>query len=88
MAENWVNIGSGNGLLPDGSKPLPEAMLTNDQLGLVAFFWGQFHSRYLSHNELIFLQQLQQYQLNSAAPVRLFTCQMHIWLTGILPNHE
>ena len=24
----WVNIGSGNGLLPDGTKPLPEPMLT------------------------------------------------------------
>ena len=24
----WVNIGSGNGLLPDGNKPLPEPMLT------------------------------------------------------------
>ena len=24
--ENWVNIGSGNGLLPDGTKPLPEPM--------------------------------------------------------------
>ena len=24
----WVNIGSGNGLLPDGIKPLPEPMLT------------------------------------------------------------
>ena len=23
-----VNIGSGNDLLPDGNKPLPEAMLT------------------------------------------------------------
>ena len=23
----WVNIGSGNGFLPDGAKPLPEAML-------------------------------------------------------------
>ena len=27
VAENWVNIGSGNGLLPDGTKPLPEPML-------------------------------------------------------------
>ena len=26
--EIWVNIGSGNGLLPDGTKPLPEPMLT------------------------------------------------------------
>ena len=25
--EIWVNIGSGNGLLPDGTKPLPEPML-------------------------------------------------------------
>ena len=23
----WVNIGSGNGLLPDGIKPLPEPIL-------------------------------------------------------------
>ena len=25
----WVKIGSGNGLLPDGTKPLPEPMLTD-----------------------------------------------------------
>ena len=25
---DWVNIGSGNGLLPDSTKPLPEPMLT------------------------------------------------------------
>ena len=25
--ENWVNIGSGNGVLPDGTKPLPGPML-------------------------------------------------------------
>ena len=27
----WVNIGSGNGLLPDGTKPSPEPVLTYDQ---------------------------------------------------------
>ena len=26
----YVNIGSGNGLMPDGNKPLPEPMLTHD----------------------------------------------------------
>ena len=26
-----LNIGSGNGLLPDGTKPSPEAMLTDHQ---------------------------------------------------------
>ena len=28
VTEIWVNISSGNGLLPDGTKPLPEPMLT------------------------------------------------------------
>ena len=28
VVEIWVTIGSGNGLLPDGTKPLPEPMLT------------------------------------------------------------
>ena len=31
VTQIWVNIGSGNGLLPDGSKPLPEPMLTYHQ---------------------------------------------------------
>ena len=25
----WVNMGSGNGLMPDGTKPLSELMLTS-----------------------------------------------------------
>ena len=29
--EIWVNIYSGNGLLPDGIKPLPEPMLTDHE---------------------------------------------------------
>ena len=29
--EIWVNIGSSNGLMPDGTKPLPEPMLTDHQ---------------------------------------------------------
>ena len=33
----------GNGALRDGTKPLPESMLTNHQRGLVTFPWGQFH---------------------------------------------
>ena len=35
VTEIWVNIGSGNGLLPDGTTPLPEPMLTDHQ------GWGQ-----------------------------------------------
>ena len=29
--EIWVNIASGNGLLPDGTKPLPEPLLIYHQ---------------------------------------------------------
>ena len=35
--EIWVNIGSGNGLLPDHTKPLPEPMLTDHQWGPETF---------------------------------------------------
>ena len=33
VTENWVNIGSGNGLLPHSTKPLPEPMLTYHEFG-------------------------------------------------------
>ena len=35
----WVNIGLGNGLLPNG-KPLTEPMLTYHKYGPVTFIWG------------------------------------------------
>ena len=38
---NLGQIGSGNGLVPDGTKPLPEPMLTYHQQGPVAFTWVQ-----------------------------------------------
>ena len=38
----WVNIGLGNGLLPDGTKSLPEPLLTWYRWGSVAFNWEQF----------------------------------------------
>ena len=37
----WVNIASDNGLLPDGTKPSLETMLTNHLWGLEAFTWQQ-----------------------------------------------
>ena len=37
---------SGNGLLPNGTKPLLEQKLINHQQGLVAFIGGQFHMKY------------------------------------------
>ena len=37
--EIWVNIGSGNGLLPDGTKPLTKPMLTFQHKGPVMLIW-------------------------------------------------
>ena len=39
VSQIWVNIGSGNGLVPDGAKPLPEPMLTSHRRCSVAFSW-------------------------------------------------
>ena len=52
VTEIWVNIGSGNGLLPDGTKPLPDPMLTDHQWGPVTFILGQFHKRCLNNQSL------------------------------------
>ena len=52
VTEILVNIGSGNGLLPDGTKPLPEPMLTDHQLSPVTFILGQFHKRFLNQELL------------------------------------
>ena len=46
--KDWVNNGSGNGLLPDGTKPLPEPMLTY-QHGLLTFIYEQFRKSYVIH---------------------------------------
>ena len=47
-----VNNGSGYGLLPEGTKPLIEPMLTNDQWGLVAFTWGLVAFTWISQEML------------------------------------
>ena len=52
VTEIWVNIGSGNGLLPDGTKPLPEPILTDHQQSPVTFILGQFNKRHLNHQSL------------------------------------
>ena len=41
--------GSGNGLVPDGTKPLPEPMLTYHQTCSVAFIREKFHKKCSAH---------------------------------------
>ena len=54
-----INISSGNGLLPDGIKPLPEPMLTYHQWGLAAFTWGKFDRKSSWYLLLIINSRLQ-----------------------------
>ena len=44
--QNLVNIGSGNGLFPDNTKPLPKQILVYHLGDPVAFIWGLFHRKY------------------------------------------
>ena len=43
--EILVNTGSGHGLLPESTKPLPEPMLTYYQQGPLVFIWGHYHKK-------------------------------------------
>ena len=45
-AEIWVDIGSGNGLLPDGTKPLPEPMssVRSKDIHLEEISWKMFQT--------------------------------------------
>ena len=42
----WVNINSGNDLLPDDAKPLAEPVMTYHLGGPVALHREQFHRKY------------------------------------------
>ena len=63
----WVNIGTGNAFLPDGTKPLPAPVLTYHRLGPVTSSLGQFHKKYLSHQSL----QLTKSYLSRAFLIRI-----------------
>ena len=43
VTQNWVNISSGNGLLPDGTKLLPKPIFTYQEWGPLVFRQEEFH---------------------------------------------
>ena len=54
----WVNIGSNNGLTPDGIKPLPETILTYYHWGLMALTLDQFLRKFFETSiRKMFLQK-------------------------------
>ena len=66
VTEIWVNnnIDSDNGLLPNGTKPLPEPMLTYHQWGLMAFTWGQFYRKCSMHLSILDMSLKITYKLS------------------------
>ena len=67
---NGEITGSGNGLLPDGTKPLPEPILTNHQQGVTAFIWGQ----------LILQEMLQMYIIDIT--LKMTNSKLHYHFLG------
>ena len=61
--QDWIYISSKNGLLPDGTKPLSEPMLTNHYRDPVAYTWGQAHKEYPSTQDTCPLHDFGYYKL-------------------------
>ena len=59
-----VSIGPGNGLFPDGTKPLPEPKLTyHPWYPMRIMIWRQYHNKYLNHQLLNLAWKLLVYNL-------------------------
>ena len=52
VTQIWISIDSGNDVLPDGTKPSPEPILTDHQSSPVILTWEQFHKRCPSITEI------------------------------------
>ena len=68
--QNLVIIGSSNGLVPAGTKPLPKPMLTNHQNGPVAFIWGGYTGKISINDKSVKITTLM---LQLHLPVAPFT---------------
>ena len=80
----WVNIGSGNGLLPDGTKPLPEPMLTDHHWNRIALFNSlrpcDLRTVGYCHALGLFAHPSIPHCLPLYSP-QYFTDALHIWLS-------
>ena len=64
------NIGSSNGLLLDGTMPIPELMLTDHHWSPVIsiFIWGQFHKPHLQSSVTKFSLKINHLKCHSDLP--------------------
>ena len=77
-------MGSDNGLLPNGTKPLPEPMLIKHWWSLVTFTWGQFHRKHSVDLSLIWVWEnlIQNYSHFSQGPPH-WGQVMHIFVSKL-----
>ena len=52
VTQVWVNIGSGNGLLPTDTKPLIQTLLSHHRSSPVAFISGLYHAKIWSYQSV------------------------------------
>ena len=88
VTQIWVNIGSGNGLLPAGTKPLPGPLLTYHQENPVSIILGHCHKiwRYQSIKQdstLLFII-LPKASIGSYISFALERQQAIVWTNGSL----
>ena len=85
----WVKIGSGNGLLPDGTKPLPEPMWTYHQWFPLTFIWGHYRKQNLKlHFYTPVWNPFAKRTYNAMAmSVRLSPLQYHFKSLHIISRH-
>ena len=75
----WVNINSGNDLLPDSTKPWPEPMLTKHQQSLVDCV--QFYRKWLKDTELVLVWKLLWFTVTSPSGQWLNSIEMAALIT-------
>ena len=86
----WVNIGSGNGVLPDGTKPLPGSVLTCDQTS--KFLWHSSASVTCINHKKIWRYQFSKtsehciFKIASRSPREVWVNSL--WLTDAIWWHR
>ena len=81
----WIHFGSGKGLLPDGTKPLHDSMLTYHQCDSVVSTWEQFHRKYpiissVTWNKTLHLQNY--FHITRGQWVKVKSVLTYIWQCG------
>ena len=84
-SEILVNTGSGNGLLPDGTKPLSESMLTYHRWDPLALLQGNVYlNTQAINNHIVF--EIYTFEITATSPGRL--CVNSLLLGNLNENSD